>query len=452
MSEKPSIDAVWRSIELQGPNPHATAIARDWATFGDTLGKDIGMKALTWNNRSLSKLVKELGGLGGMWRYKYPVAAKWLADNRYGHPAGHWRLSPWGWNTTVVGAPTITTAFPTIPPTTGGQQPAHGQAPPPIHPPEPPMADTQLSGQTPTGPPHVPHSAAAAAAAPTPPPVLAQASAGTCPPTVQPRARCASDSGGEDSYYSYSDEEDDARGRSRSPAPRRHRSASAPPQVSLQPRRVTDVWIVAGDIGSQTRDALMNASDHFGWQCSPFWLKQGMNTSSTFAQVQFCIDHRQTRFELTGQPTIHAMHIQESFTNRPNSHVAAVKSGLDIVAHSLMAFGTAGRGSSCPLRRDLKTFFAIGQHSVMDVNVDMLCERRRCRNTNGLSEASLLDEFIHGSLHYPNRSVNGVKFHDITTTSAQEEFVRAAIAEKSGTGANVLLMMLDQDAEEGMRH
>lgn len=166
--------------------------------------------------------------------------------------------------------------------------------------------------------------------------------------------------------------------------------------------------------------------------------------------VQFCIDHHMTRFKLAQRPTIHAVHILDSFECRPNSHVAAVRSGFEAIAQSLMAFGTEGGWPTCPLRDTLKTFVALGRKSIMDVDVEVLCERRHFRKTRGLSEASLIDEFLHGALCHPGRSANGVQFHDFTDASSQEASLRASIAGVSGTGANVLIILLDRDAKDSI--
>ena len=80
----------------------------------------------------------------------------------------------------------------------------------------------------------------------------------------------------------------------------------------------------------------------------------------------------------------------------------------------------------------------------------MLRERRNFRKTRGLSEESLIDKFLYGSSRHPGRSVNGVRFYDFTDASSQQDFLPSAVAQVSGTGANILIMLLELDAVDGI--
>jgi len=71
---------------LQGANPNALW-ALSWTVFGDKLAKDIGLSALTYQNLPLKKAVQEAGGIAGMWRAMFPIAARYSV-NRYGYPSG----------------------------------------------------------------------------------------------------------------------------------------------------------------------------------------------------------------------------------------------------------------------------------------------------------------------------------------------------------------------------
>ena len=79
------MEEVNKRLQALGSWPPATRSA-DWCQFGDSLAKDIGLHAMTWNNLQLRKDVKAAGGVAAIWRNLFPASEKELVKY-YGLPS-----------------------------------------------------------------------------------------------------------------------------------------------------------------------------------------------------------------------------------------------------------------------------------------------------------------------------------------------------------------------------
>lgn len=221
----------------------------------------------------------------------------------------------------------------------------------------------------------------------------------------------------------------------------------------------SDVWIVAGDdaLHPGFTKAVTAKSEEMGWNLDFVSLPTSMvlHTGTAISQLLFYVDLKAQG--MPKQPDLHCVISEGSLKEWPKSSCPTVHQRIDNINHCLRSFGVDGgstravekeRGSAFSgeslLRSSLKTFMILGEGPVGIIDVPTYRERlTNFQETGALTNESLMTELAYGRLNSPHKAKNGVQLwhhrdHEI------EDMINH-IAHSSGGGSNVTILVLDPE-------
>lgn len=458
------MDEVENRLRSLGRFPNARN-AGDWCRFGDMLAKDINLRSLTWQRLWLKKDIRERGGVAAIWREVFPQEVPFLVQ-RYGHPSLNFR-------TNVVYVPYIPQYQP-MPANSFSQTPPGswvGACPPPVPKTAGCASDSAYSGSDDESEEHsdlpkkrTERSASEEASSSE----LGDESGDKRPakPKVkESSARAASPSSGpsdEDSKQASvdpnkkTDDRQDLSSRSRSRSPPAARS----PKTELErPKRVySDVWIIAGDDALHPGfvASLAQASKSHGWVMERVKLptKMVLHTGVALSHVLFCLDSGALGAQVKDSVRMGCVVSEACLKAWPKCNQAAFKSRLDNINHCVRAFGVDGKSTrlledeerrrhshEALLRTSLKRFMILGDGPVGCVDMATYRQRLEWLGKRVLSEESLIEELVFAHLHSPQEAPNGMRLW--RNKGGETADMVAEISAQSGTGSNVLVIVLD---------
>jgi hypothetical protein len=452
MSTQRDIAEVHRRMVALGPLP-AALVATDWCLFGDRLAKDINLSALTYNNKPLRTTIKEMGGVAAIWRELFQTQCPETLNRalvQYGYPSANYRCCSHHVNPFMVQD------------SSRGQH-MHRDATP-YHAAGPEQAcSAPARGRSRSGPPHVQ--------------IRSQV------PTIHPeiRGEVHSDrpnaNGTNVRGRSVSSARSDYTGhRSDSSSSRSHSSpvtkASGRSRTPLQRRRVpckpafTDVWLIAGDeaLHPGFLRSLEKKSEELGWVVDRVKLPVNVvvHTGVALAQVLFCMDAGACNINTAPDFDLHCIVSECCLKKWPVSNQAAFKNRLDNINHCLRAFGVDG-GSTRALENDksmqisgealirssLNRFMILGDGPIGVIKIPVYRRRLQWLQKRALADDNLVEEIVYAGLQSPDEARNGIQLW--TDRGNEIEAMYKQIATTSGTGANVLLLVLDPSGRNLLR-
>ena len=253
--------------------------------------------------------------------------------------------------------------------------------------------------------------------------------------------------------------------RSRSPLPviRNRPALSQPRNQSCQPApngatrstNYSDIWIIAGDdaLHPSFHEVLEASCAEYNWSLDKLKLpgKVVVHTGVAVAQVLFYLDYTGV---LGASTRLHCAVSECCLKQWPARQQAAHVSRIDNINHVYRSFGVDGgstrlmekrearpHAGEALLRSDLRYFYILGDGPVGRIDVHQYKKDVIRQGKRALTDETLVAQLVKAHGKSSRNVTNGVTL--MNRKGGEVSWLMCEICEQSGTGSNVLLLVLD---------